>query len=401
MTRVVPALLCLLGSCGGTSAVHTASEPSAATGTSEAEAEAAGASLDLSSIPAPEPQPAPTAAALAPGAAPIELVADSRRALPHVPVAWHQHEGDEVFAVAGGARAVLSARGVEWAPALLGSRDVHAARCSDDRWLFVINGVTVVVTDGFLGAPVATRELPREGDSIGGVVPDGVVVAAANWRAPMVISCNGEPVRDIAPSAHEWVQAVALEGERGLAIVDGTELRRTESAGRSWTGSSAEAQLLALRARGGTLEARRGDAWFTVELDGALGEAAPDLAEEREAIGQALARDLRVRSPWLWELHLGHVHERTRVLPNGDRVLVLENPLRVCLFSGSSVRQLALPERERSSGASMEVFDWGRQPAYSRAIVCSTDWRRTAPSRCSPRACAVRWTSSAMRTRSG
>jgi hypothetical protein len=303
MTRVVPALLCLLWACGGTSAVHNANEPAAATGTAEVEAEPAVSSLDLSSIPAPEPEPAPTAAALAPGAAPIELVADSRRALPHVPVAWHQHDGDKVFAVAGGARAVLSARGVEWAPALLGSGDVHAAQCSDTRWLFVINGVTVVVTDGFLGDPVATRELPREGDGIGGVVPDGVVVAAANWRDPMVISCDGEPVRDIAPSGHECVQAV--------------------------------------------------------ELDGALGEAAPDLTEQREAIGQALARDLRVRSPWLWELHLRHLHRRTRVLPNGDRVWVLENPLRVFLYSGSSVRQLELPERERSSGASMEVFDWG------------------------------------------
>ena len=195
MTRVAPALLCLLWSCGGTSAVQTASEPTAATGTTEVESGAEDTRIALSSIPAPQPQPAPTAAAIAPGAAPIELVADSRRVLPQVPVAWHQHEGDEVFAVAGGARALLSASGVEWAPALLGSGDVHAARCAEDRWLFVINGVTVVVTDGFLGDPVATRELPREGDGIGGVVPDGVVVAAANWRAPMVISCDGELVR--------------------------------------------------------------------------------------------------------------------------------------------------------------------------------------------------------------
>jgi hypothetical protein len=81
--------------------------------------------------------------------------------------------------------------------------------------------------------------------------------------------------------------------------------------------------------------------------------------EEGRAIGEVLGRDIRLRSPWLWDRHARHRLDRTRALPNGDRVWITEMPLTVHLYSGTSVRELTLPPRERSSGASMKVFDWG------------------------------------------
>lgn len=261
--------------------------------------------------------------------------------------------GQQVFVMVAGMRASLDGENfsVSAQPLAAHGRTVGMARCVNDRWLLVHEGddTVVVVADGFLGASVATHRLPGRLLPSGGQL--GRMAGRSDGRNPVfagrtedayalvtdggafLVPCDGGSPRELQPTQSAWVEALYLEGQRGLAVVDDGRLAQSEDAGRTWRPLARSLPVAQLRVEGSHVSAMFPD--LTREVVSWSSEEGPIVPPPLARASNAQSE--RMRGQIARALLQHAISSSTQLVPSGDDALRLYPSGHVVFVSGGNL----------------------------------------------------------------